>query len=115
MNFLRLRMWLINMMVMICLGYATDIHAPNPFKTIMTNPTEKVWTPSSVNTIENRTHVVFIDDTESYCLQVETEIMGNLSVGNVVPLKDGTGTYSDALRSMFQILDVNTSSLATDN
>ena len=115
MNFLRLRMWFINMMVMICLGYATDIHAPNPFKTIMTNPTEKVWTPSSVNTIENRTHVVFIDDTESYCLQVETEIMGNLSVGNVVPLKDGTGTYSDALRSMFQILDVNTSSLATDN
>ncbi|MDC3166281.1 T9SS type A sorting domain-containing protein [Candidatus Marinimicrobia bacterium] len=115
MNILRIRMLFINMMVMICLGYATDIHAPNPFKTIMTNPTEKVWTPSSVNTIENRTHVVFIDDTESYCLQVETEIMGNLSVGNVVPLKDGTGTYSDALRSMFQILDVNTSSLATDN
>ena len=115
MNILRIRILFINMMVMICLGYATDIHAPNPFKTIMTNPTEKVWTPSSVNTIENRTHVVFIDDTESYCLQVETEIMGNLSVGNVVPLKDGTGTYSDALRSMFQILDVNTSSLATDN
>ena len=115
MNILKLRLLAINMIVMICLGYAADIYAPNPFKTIMTNPTEKVWIPSSVNTIENRSHVVFIDDTESYCLQVETEIMGSLSVSNLVPLKEGTGTYSDALRSMFQILDVNTSILATNN
>ena len=115
MNILKIRLLAINMMVMICLGYTADIYAPNPFKTIMTNPTEKVWIPSSVNTIENRSHVVFIDDTESYCLQVETEIMGSLSVSNLVPLKEGTGTYSDALRSMFQILDVNTSILATNN
>ncbi len=99
---------------MMCLGNATDIYAPKPFKTIMNNATGKEWTPNSISEIENRSHVVFIDETESYCLQVGADIIGSLSAADLIPLKDGTGTYSDALRSMFQILDLNTSSLATE-
>ena len=103
------------MMVIMCMGFSADVYAPKPFKTIMTNPLGKEWTPNSVSTIENRSHVIFIDNTESYSLQVGTDIMGSLSVQNLDPLKEGTCTYSDALRSMFQILDLNTSSLANDN
>ena len=97
------------------MGFASDVYAPKPFKTIMTNPLGKEWTPSPLSTIENRSHVVFIDNTDSYSLQVGTDIMGSISVQDLDPLKEGTGSYSDALRSMFQILDLNTSSLANDN
>ena len=115
MNILKLRIISIIMMALMCAGYAADVHAPKPFKTIMSDATGKDWTPSSVSGIENRAHVVFIDNTGSYCLQVGPDISGGLSAGDLTPLKDGTGTYSDALRSMFQILDLNTASLATDD
>ena len=115
MNLLKLRIVSIIMMALMCSGYAADVHAPKPFKTIMSDATAKEWTPSSVSGIENRAHVVFIDNTGSYCLQVGPDISGGLAAGDLAPLKDGTGTYSDALRSMFQILDLNTASLATDD
>ena len=83
-------------MALMCAGYAADVHAPKPFKTIMSDVTGKEWTPSSVSGIENRAHVVFIDNTGSYCLQVGPDISGGLSAGDLAPLKDGTGTYSDA-------------------
>ena len=99
----------------LCVIFAADVHAPKPFKTIMTDALGKEWTPSSISSIENRGHVVFIDNTGSYCLKVGTDISGGLTVGDLQPLKDGTASYSDALRSMFQILDLNAASLATNN
>ena len=53
MEILKLRLLFINLMVMICLGYATDVYAPKPLKTIMTEVIGKQWTPSLINTIEN--------------------------------------------------------------
>ena len=47
-----------------------------------------------------------IDNTGSYCLQAGPDISGGLAAGDLASLKDGTGTYSEALRSMFQILDL---------
>ena len=102
-------------LVGLCIIFAADVHAPKPFKTIMADALGKEWTPSSVSSIENRGHVVFIDNTGSYCLKVGTDISGGLTVGDLQPLKDGTASYSDALRSMFQILDLNAASLATNN
>ena len=54
----------------LCIMFAADVHAPKTFKTIMTDALEKEWTPSSVSSIENRGHVVFIDNKGSYCLKV---------------------------------------------
>ena len=115
MNISKIRIVFIILSIAISVGYAADVHAPKPFKTIMADATGKNWTPSSVSSIENRAHVVFIDNTGSYCLQVGDDISGDLAVGDLAPLKDGTATYSDALRSMFQVLDLNTASLATDD
>mgnify|MGYP001158368358 FL=1 len=115
MEILKLRLLFINLMVMICLGYATDVYAPKPLKTIMTEVTGKQWTPSLINTIENRAHVVLMDNSETYCLKVNSLILGDLVVGDVSELKNGMATYGDALRSMFQILDLNTASLSSDD
>ena len=115
MNMLKLTMKQIIIMALFCISYAADVHAPKPFKEIMNDATGKEWTPSTVSAIENRAHVVFIDNTGSYYLKVGADISGGLSVGDLAPLKDGTATYSEVLRSMFQILDLNTANLATDN
>ena len=97
----------------VCFG--ADIYAPKSFSSIMSDATNKLWTPVSVTAVENRAHVIMIDNTGSYCLKVGSDIKGRLAVGNVSSLKDGTATYGDALQSMFQILDMNTSSLATSS
>ena len=97
----------------ICFG--ADIYTPKSFSSIMSDATNKQWTPVSVTAVENRAHVIMIDNTGSYCLKVGSDIKGSLVVGDVSSLKDGTATYGDALRSMFQILDMNTSSLATSS
>mgnify|MGYP006265335079 FL=1 len=115
MSILKLRMISGLILAGICLIFAADVYAPKPFKTIMNDAISKEWTPSSVSSIENRSHVIFIDNTGSYCLQVGLDISGGLTVGDLPPLKDGTASYSDALRSMFQILDLNAASLATNN
>ena len=81
MNILKLRLLSINLFAVMCLGYATDIYAPKPLKTILTEVTGKQWTPSLINTIENRAHVVLMDNSETYCLKVNTLILGDLVVG----------------------------------
>ena len=114
MKILKLRLLFTNTVLMFSLGHAADIHAPKPFKAIMTEATGKQWTPTLINTIENRTHVVIMDNSETYCLKVNSLILGNMVVGDVSELKNGTATYGDALMSMFQILDLNIASLASD-
>jgi len=115
MSILKLIVTSIIFIAALCVSLAADVHAPRPFKRILEDATKKEWTPSSINAVENRAHVVFIDNTGSYCLRVGADISGALLAGDVAELKDGTGTYSDALRSMFQILDLNTASLAIDD
>jgi hypothetical protein len=115
MNIPKIRMRSIIFLVALCFSFAADVHTPKPFKTILEDATGETWTPSSISEVENRAHVVFIDNTGSYCLKVGSDVKGNLVAGSVDSLKNGTGTYSDALRSMFQLLDLNTSSLATDD
>jgi len=115
MNILKIIATSIIFLAALCVSLAADVYAPKPFQTILEDATGKEWTPSSISAVENRAHVVFIDNTGSYCLRVGAVISGGLIAGDVAALKDGTGTYSDALRSMFQILDLNTASLATDD
>ena len=96
------------------ISFASDIYAPKPLSEILREPTSSNWTPSPVSTIENRSHVVFIDATGSYCLQVNSTLVGELTVGNVSSMENGTATYGEVLQSMFQLLDLNVASLATN-
>ena len=102
-------------LTLINIGYSSDIFAPKPLTMILEQLKFQAWTPTPITSIENRSHVVFIDGSGSRVLQVKPSITGELVVGEVNLLENGTGTYGDALRSMFQILDFNTSSLATND
>ena len=82
-----------------------DIHTPKSFTEILQERINRNWNPAVVNSLENRLHVVFIESSGSYCLKVDELIKGPVGLGNVDSLKNGTATYGDALRSMFQVLD----------
>tara|TARA_S200000501_G_C20842938_1_gene752445 strand:- start:173 stop:2398 length:2226 start_codon:yes stop_codon:yes gene_type:complete len=115
MSISKLKVIIIQIIVASSISFAADVHAPKPFKTLMTDATDKNWIPNPINLIENRAHVVFLDSNGEFCLKADEDISGSLVAGDAISLKDGTATYSDALRSMFQILDLNTATLATDD
>ena len=96
-------------------AFAADVYAPKPLSLVFEDAIGSQWTPSSISTVENRDHVIIIDNTGSYCLRVGVDIKGSLGAAEVASIKDGTGTYGDALRSMFQVLDMNISTLADNN
>jgi len=91
-----------------------DIYVPKPFKEIMNDQIFFNWEPSPVSSIQNRSHVIFLDASGSYCLQVGSELKGGLVVGEVSAFAEGNASYGLALRSMFQLLDLNIASLASD-
>ena len=92
--------------------FSADVYTPLAFTDILETPLGKNWAPETLNHLNNRSHVVFIESTGTNCLQVSNAILGNLTTGDVASLQDGTSTYGEALRSMFQVLDMNISSLA---
>ena len=97
------------------LVFSLDIYAPKSFSEILATPLEKSWNPEIINNLENRSHVIFIESTGTNCLQVSNAILGNLTLGDVASLEDGNATYGEALKSMFQVLDMNITSLAEDD
>ena len=96
-------------------AFAADVYAPKPLSLVFEDAIGSQWTPSPISTVENRDHVIIIDNTGTYCLRVGADIKGSLGAAEVASIKDGTGTYGDALRSMFQVLDMNISTLADNN
>ena len=95
--------------------FSTDVYTPKPFSDILTTSLEKSWTPEIINNFDNRSHVIFIESTGTSCLQVNNAILGNLTLGDVASLEEGNATYGEALRSMFQVLDMNIASLEDEN
>ena len=96
-------------------AFSADVYAPKPLSLVFEDAIGSQWTPSPISTVENRDHVIIIDNTGTYCLRVGADIKGNLGAAEVASIKDGTGTYGDALRSMFQVLDMNISTLADNS
>jgi hypothetical protein len=93
-----------------------DVYGPKPFDQILESNLNKTWTPSPISSIQNREHVILIDAaTSSFCLKVNESDPSLLEVGDVSVLTAGTGTYGNAMRSMFQLLDLNTSELSTED
>ena len=91
-----------------------DVYGPKSFNQIVESDLIETWSPGSISSIQNREHVLFVDITETYCLTVSSDL-SSLGVGDVSALTGGTGTYGNAMRSMFQILDLNTAELATED
>ena len=94
------------------LAFSSDVYAPKSFKDILNTQLNRVWTPDIINHLNNRSHVILIESSGTSCLQVNDAILGNLVLGDIASLEEGHATYGEALRSMFQVLDMNISSLA---
>ena len=95
---------------------AADVYGPKPFDQILESGLTETWSPNAISSIQNRGHVLLVDaETMSNCLAVDSSDPSLLGVGDVSVLIGGTGTYGNAVRSMFQILDLNTAVLATES
>ena len=93
-----------------------DVYGPKPFHQILDSDLADPWSPNPINQIQNREHVLLLDaGTMSHCLTVDPADVSLLGVGDVSALTSGSGTYGNAMRSMFQILDLNTAVLATES
>ena len=96
--------------------FGSDVYGPRPFYQILESDLTEIWSPAPVSAIQNREHVLLVDaETMSYCLTVDPSDPSSLGVGDVSVLTGGTGTYGNAVRSMFQVLDLNTAVLATES
>ncbi|SVB20190.1 uncharacterized protein METZ01_LOCUS173044, partial [marine metagenome] len=95
--------------------FASDIYGPKPFNQIVESNFTNTWSPSSIGSIQNREHALLIDaETLSQCLTVDSSDPYLLGVGDVSVLSEGMGTYGNVMRSIFQILDLNTAVLSTE-
>ena len=94
------------------LAFSSDVYAPKSFKDILNTQLNRIWTPDIINHLNNRSHIILIESSGTSCLQVNDAILGNLILGDLASLEEGHATYGEALRSMFQVLDMNISSLA---
>ena len=95
---------------------ATDVYGPKPFNQIVESNFTNTWSPSPIGSIQNREHVLLIDaETMAKCLTVDSSDPYLLGVGDVFTLSGGTGTYGNVMRSIFQILDLNTAVLSTES
>ena len=96
--------------------FGSDVYGPRPFNQILGSDLSETWSPAPVSAIQNREHVLLVDaETMSNCLTVDPSDPSSLGVGDVSVLTGGTGTYGNAVRSMFQVLDLNTAVLATES
>ena len=94
---------------------AADFHGPRPFSSILDSNFSKNWTPSTVTSIARSAHVLFMDTEKKYCLSVTEGNMTGLQAVSVSSLTDENSTYGRALRSMFQIQDLNIETLSTSS
>ena len=93
-----------------------DVYGPKPFHQILDSDLTDPWSPNPIDQIQNREHILLLDaGTMSHCLTVDPADPSLLGVGDVSALTSGSGTYGNAMRSMFQILDLNTAVLATES
>ena len=93
-----------------------DVYGPKPFHQILDSDLTYPWSPNPIDQIQNREHILLLDaGTMSHCLTVDPADPSLLGVGDVSVLTSGSGTYGNAMRSMFQILDLNTAVLATES
>ena len=93
-----------------------DVYGPKPFHQILDSDLTYPWSPNPIDQIQNREHILLLDaGTMSHCLTVDPADPSLLGVGDVSALTSGSGTYGNAMRSMFQILDLNTAVLATES
>jgi len=96
-------------------AFGADVFGPKPFDQILESSFPNAWTPAAISSIENRKHVLLLDaTTKSFSLSIDATTPTDLTVTNVSDLTGATATYGKVMRSMFQMLDLNTAVLADE-
>ncbi|MEQ8473612.1 MAG: T9SS type A sorting domain-containing protein [Marinoscillum sp.] len=84
-----------------------DYYGPQPFGEILNNSFNFLGTPSSISSIDNKKYVVILDaETKSKLIRIGSDPIGAITME--VSDFDQSATYGSLLRSIFQIVDINT-------
>lgn len=88
-----------------------DVVGPKPFSDVLQQSFTTSWTPSALGAIENRSYFILLDEaTQQSAVVLDGSDMSKLNIENISTIT--SGTYGSVLRSMFQMVDINTN--ATD-
>ena len=83
-----------------------DFYGPAPFGEILERSFGLPWTPFPIEAIQNREYVILLDAATKS--KVVMQDATDITVLNVVDAANVTATYGSLMRSIFQIVDINT-------
>ena len=90
-------------------GQDIDYYGPEPFNEILGNSFNKSWTPATITAIENRKYIVLLDQaTISTAVMLDGSDISTIRVNPIDSINGSSSTYSSVMRSIFQIVDINT-------
>jgi len=87
-----------------------DIYGPKPFQQVLENNFSTSWTPTALPAVQNLKYVVLLDagSTSTAVMLANTDRF-KLNVNSIDSVNGAGATYGSLLRSIFQLVDVNTS------
>lgn len=90
-------------------GQDFDFYGPKPFDQILGGTFNKPWTPGAITSVENRKYIVILDEaTKSFAISLDENDINAISMISIDEVNGSSSTYGSALRSIFQIVDINT-------
>ncbi|MEQ9266386.1 MAG: T9SS type A sorting domain-containing protein [Balneolaceae bacterium] len=84
-----------------------DYYGPKPFGEILDDSFNKPWTPTALSEIENRKYFVLLNAENTHAATLD-ETDFSLEVSLIDAVHGATSTYGSLMRSIFQIVDINT-------
>lgn len=101
------------LILLICLSFSAraqefDFYGPQSFGELLDLPFEQAWTPQAISSFDNLKYVVILDAaSKGTVLSISAEGLGSIQAGASTTIHEGS-TYGALLRSVFQMVDVNT-------
>ena len=86
-----------------------DFYGPESFNDILDNSFSTSWTPSSLNSLENRKYIVILDNiSQTNVVSLNAANKEQVELSSISNIAGNSATYGSLLRSVFQIIDENT-------
>lgn len=102
------------LILLFCLGLTTqaqefDYYGPQSFDALIDLSFEKDWTPAAISSFSNLKYVVILDEaSKATALTIGAEGLGSINSLATSEIHNSGATYGALLRSIFQMVDVNT-------
>ena len=80
-----------------------DFYGPEPFNDILNNSFSTSWTPSSLNSLENRKYIVILDDiSQTNVVSLNAANKEQVELSSISNITGSSATYGSLLKSVFQ-------------